>query len=337
MIRQNLFRLIWAYLLIIIGTIPTLSKTDTVPVVTVRHIAVEGYVNSIALDSIHNMLWCATDSGLFSVTLPDGVPVARFQSIIGCGDSVVLTPAGGLAVIAGNLSAVLDNEEIEKELESTPESGASSGIALFTIMSIGMLALIMICFTASIWWMLRRHIRMQRRMQRDDKSRYVNDILHNKPAATTYHDATDRSSAADYDDGNHKFITTARAVIGTYYRDPTFDVGRFASIMGISRSLLNRKLRATVSTSAVNYIRAYRMYQSMKMIEVNRTSHEMNISEIAYKVGFNDAKYFTRCFTRLYGVAPSAAMAGEKAENTQISDLFADSRNGGNDETDTNA
>ena len=31
-----------------------------------------------------------------------------------------------------------------------------------------------------------------------------------------------------------------------------------------------------------------------------------NITEIAYSVGFNDPKYFTRCFTKMYGVSPSA-------------------------------
>jgi AraC-like DNA-binding protein len=31
-----------------------------------------------------------------------------------------------------------------------------------------------------------------------------------------------------------------------------------------------------------------------------------NISEIAYAVGFNDPKYFTRCFTKHFGVNPSS-------------------------------
>jgi AraC-like DNA-binding protein len=31
----------------------------------------------------------------------------------------------------------------------------------------------------------------------------------------------------------------------------------------------------------------------------------MNISEIAYEVGFNDPKYFTRCFTKEFNATPS--------------------------------
>ena len=31
-----------------------------------------------------------------------------------------------------------------------------------------------------------------------------------------------------------------------------------------------------------------------------------NITEIAYRVGFNDPKYFTRCFTHRYGNSPSS-------------------------------
>ena len=36
----------------------------------------------------------------------------------------------------------------------------------------------------------------------------------------------------------------------------------------------------------------------------------MNISEIAYEVGFNDPKYFTRCFTKHFNVTPSSLSEG---------------------------
>ena len=44
------------------------------------------------------------------------------------------------------------------------------------------------------------------------------------------------------------------------------------------------------------------------LILKNRKTRTMNISEIAYEVGFNDSKYFTRCFTKQFGISPSAFM-----------------------------
>jgi len=45
-----------------------------------------------------------------------------------------------------------------------------------------------------------------------------------------------------------------------------------------------------------------------ELIIRNRLTHNMNISEIAYEVGFNDPKYFTRCFTKHFGTTPSSMM-----------------------------
>jgi AraC-like DNA-binding protein len=42
------------------------------------------------------------------------------------------------------------------------------------------------------------------------------------------------------------------------------------------------------------------------MLLNNRETKSMNISEIAYEVGFNDPKYFSRCFAREFGAPPSS-------------------------------
>jgi AraC-like DNA-binding protein len=88
------------------------------------------------------------------------------------------------------------------------------------------------------------------------------------------------------------------------YKDPDLDVHALAEAMGMSRSLLNEKIQSTLGLSIAQFIRTYRLNVAKEMI-VNGTNEDMNISEIAYEVGFNDPKYFTRCFTREFDATPS--------------------------------
>ena len=88
------------------------------------------------------------------------------------------------------------------------------------------------------------------------------------------------------------------------YKDPDLDVQTFADAMGMSRSLLNDKIQLTFSQSIAQFIRTYRLNVAKEMI-CNGTNKDMNISEIAYEVGFNDPKYFTRCFTKEFNATPS--------------------------------
>ena len=69
---------------------------------------------------------------------------------------------------------------------------------------------------------------------------------------------------------------------------------------------LNKKLQESMGHSVTELIRTYRLTVAHEMIVNNRQAGMMNISEIAYNCGFNDPKYFTRCFSKEFGVAPSA-------------------------------
>ncbi|MBN2766809.1 MAG: response regulator [Paludibacteraceae bacterium] len=109
-----------------------------------------------------------------------------------------------------------------------------------------------------------------------------------------------------------KFMDKALRIIRENYANPDFDVTEFIEMMGISRSLLHKKLTNLSGQSASRFIRIYRLNIARELIVKNRISHAMNISEIAYEVGFNDPKYFTRCFTKHFGIQPSVFMG----ENT---------------------
>ena len=109
-----------------------------------------------------------------------------------------------------------------------------------------------------------------------------------------------------------KFIDKSLKVLKENYTNPDFDLAEFINTMGISKSLLHKKLKSLAGQSANRFIRIYRLNIARELIIKNRASHTMNISEIAYEVGFNDPKYFTRCFTKHFGIQPSVFLEEDK-------------------------
>lgn len=105
---------------------------------------------------------------------------------------------------------------------------------------------------------------------------------------------------------NDKFVAKALEVVREYYKDPDLDVATFCTAMGLSKTLLNKKMKEAMGQSVSQFIRTYRLSIAREMLINNAVSKTMNISEIAYEVGFNDPKYFTRCFTKEFDVSPSS-------------------------------
>lgn len=93
------------------------------------------------------------------------------------------------------------------------------------------------------------------------------------------------------------------------YANADFGVAELSEAMAISKPILSKQVNTELGMPTSQFIRNYRLDIARKMIEDNVANR--NITEIAYRVGFNDPKYFTRCFTKRYGVSPSA-YKGEK-------------------------
>lgn len=102
-----------------------------------------------------------------------------------------------------------------------------------------------------------------------------------------------------------KFMDRVLEVMNENYHNSSFEVSDFAEIMGRSKSLLNKKLKALSGKSAGEFIRIYRLNLAYNIILQNKKTKNKNIADIAYDVGFNDPKYFTRCFSRQFNITPS--------------------------------
>lgn len=75
----------------------------------------------------------------------------------------------------------------------------------------------------------------------------------------------------------------------------------FAQELNMGRTVFYQKLKSIIGLSPVDFVREMRLKRAMQLIE----SSEYNISTIAYMTGFNDPKYFSKCFKKKYGVRPS--------------------------------
>lgn len=116
------------------------------------------------------------------------------------------------------------------------------------------------------------------------------------------------SLGIEEESGDKKFLDKAMKVVKENYMNPDFDVADFIEAMGMSKSLLNKKMQSLTGQSTNQFMRNYRLNLARELLLKNKITHNMNISEIAYQVGFNDPKYFTRCFTKHFNVTPSSIL-----------------------------
>ena len=99
------------------------------------------------------------------------------------------------------------------------------------------------------------------------------------------------------------FMDRVMTIMEKNYMNSEFGVTEFCEQMGMSRSLLSKKLNEETGQSTTQFIRNYRLDIAKQIL---KRGDQRNIAEIAFSVGFNDPKYFTRCFTKLYGTSPSS-------------------------------
>ncbi|MNI50663.1 HTH-type transcriptional activator RhaR [compost metagenome] len=69
----------------------------------------------------------------------------------------------------------------------------------------------------------------------------------------------------------------------------------------MSKSVLYKKFSALTNLSLNEFIKTQRLKHAVTLLQQGETS----ILSVAVQVGFNDVKYFSREFKRVYGITPS--------------------------------
>lgn len=97
-----------------------------------------------------------------------------------------------------------------------------------------------------------------------------------------------------------RFLTQVRDVIQHNLDDEGFSVVELSQKVGFSRSQLHRKLSALTGKGPNEIIRSMRLEHAKQLL----SQKSGNVSEIAYRCGFNSPAYFIKCFKDQYGITP---------------------------------
>jgi parallel beta-helix repeat protein len=105
-----------------------------------------------------------------------------------------------------------------------------------------------------------------------------------------------------------KFLQKAFEIINQNISDTSFTVESFAGNLAVSRSLLHKKIVALTGEPPRELIRKIKLKKAAELIEKKFG----NLSEIALEVGFDNPAYFSECFKKEFGVAPSQYQRNNK-------------------------
>lgn len=100
---------------------------------------------------------------------------------------------------------------------------------------------------------------------------------------------------------DEQFINKAKKYVEDNISRSDLSVEELSRALGMSRVHLYKKILKLTGKTPIEFIRILRLKRAAQYLRES----QLNISEIAYKLGFNNPKYFSRYFQEEYGMLPS--------------------------------
>ncbi len=98
-----------------------------------------------------------------------------------------------------------------------------------------------------------------------------------------------------------EFMDKVISVVQKELSNSEFQINDLCRELAMSRTAFYNKLKSLTGQGPNDFIRIYRMEKSKEYL----AGHRYSIAEVADMVGFSDAKYFSVCFKKQFGVSPS--------------------------------
>ena len=100
---------------------------------------------------------------------------------------------------------------------------------------------------------------------------------------------------------SRRLVTDAQNLVRERYMEPDLSLDTICSVLGVSNSYFSSVFKKETGKAFITYLTDYRMDHAATLIlETNEKSYQ-----IAERVGYLDANYFSYVFKKRFGVSPS--------------------------------
>lgn len=115
-------------------------------------------------------------------------------------------------------------------------------------------------------------------------------------------------------DLNKNFMKKLVELVEANITNEEFNIDELAYEMAMSRSVFFKKVKSLTGQNPKDFIRDIKMNKAADLLRDQKYS----VSEIAYLIGFPNAKYFSTAFKKYYGISPTTFIEKEKREETYM-------------------
>lgn len=159
------------------------------------------------------------------------------------------------------------------------------------------MAILLLLLLAGLGWLIDHYIKKQTQKAMEKLRALQQEVSAPDVVPTFNH----QLPAPNITDKNDTFSRKLLAYLDTHINDSELKVDDLALHLGMNRKLLVKKMKQLFNCTPIDFIIATRITRALQYMQSDK---EMSISEIAYNSGFNDPRYFSRCFKKHTGKSP---------------------------------
>lgn len=149
-----------------------------------------------------------------------------------------------------------------------------------------------------VWWFMRRRMRVREEALQATINALRSEKAENTPATST-----------ELNEQDHQLLQQVVASVMKAVENDNVSIEAIATDVCLSRSQLNRRIKAITGVTTQQYVNRIRLEQARELLMEHP---ELQVSEVAYKCGFDDVASFSRAFRRTFGKSPSQHRNGDK-------------------------